>query len=119
MKKIRQNNGIDKPKRELVKLLTFMKEQKPDKESITVVPDATIMQMKELLKSVKEIENPYSIQKLETYYQDFSKDKEETVFSIEELFRKGGILSWAMEIEHWDAIRLKVLGEQRQEGLTE
>lgn len=153
MKRIRQNNGIDKPKRDLVKLLTFMKEQKPDKESITVVPDATIMQMKELLKSVKEIDNPYSMQTLETYYQDFSKDKGETAFSIEELFSEGWLVSclgqWRLNIgmrsdyekvtsfksakeeqifqflirlsklPYMDAIRLKVLGEQPQEGLTE
>ena len=45
MKRTRQNNGTDKFKRDLVKLLNFMKEQKPDKEAITVVPDTTIMHM--------------------------------------------------------------------------
>ena len=75
MKRTRQNNGTDKFKRNLVKLLNFMKEQKPDKEAITVVPDTTIMHMVKLLKSVKNIENPYSMQSLETYYRDFSKEK--------------------------------------------
>ena len=102
MKRTRQNNGTDKFKRNLVKLLNFMKEQKPDKEAITVVPDTTIMHMVKLLKSVKNIENPYSMQSLETYYRDFSKEKGETIFSIEELFSEGWLISrlgqWRLNI---------------------
>ena len=153
MKRIRQNNGIDKPKRELIKLLTFMKEQKQDKESITVVPDTTIIQMKELLKSVDKIDNPYSIQSLKIFYKKFMKEKTDILFTIEELFSEGWLIAclgqWRLNIgirsdyekvtsfqsekeeqifqflmqlsklPYKDGIRLKVSGEQPQEGLTE
>ena len=103
MKKIRQNNGIDKPKRDLLKLLTFMAEQKKDKESITVVPDTTIIQMKELLKSVDKLDNPYSMQSLKHLYKKFMKEKTDTLFSLEELFSEGWLVAclgqWGLNIE--------------------
>ena len=107
MKRTRQNNGTDKFKRDLVKLLNFMKEQKPDKEAITVVPDTTIMHMVKLLKSVKNIENPYSMQSLETYYRDFQGKGRDDIFNRGAFFgRLADFASRTVEIEYWYAIRL-------------